>query len=34
VDYDVEAAATAVEALRQPWATATAKRLRAARFDV
>jgi predicted phosphodiesterase len=34
VDYDLETAATAVEALRQPWATATAKRLRAARFDV
>jgi predicted phosphodiesterase len=32
VEYDVETAVSAVEALDQPWATATAKRLRAARF--
>jgi diadenosine tetraphosphatase ApaH/serine/threonine PP2A family protein phosphatase len=32
VDYDVEAAADAVAALAEPWATATAERLRTARF--
>jgi predicted phosphodiesterase len=32
VDYDVEAAAGAVQALGEPWATATAARLREARF--
>jgi predicted phosphodiesterase len=32
VAYDVEAAATAVEALGEPWATVTAERLRTARF--
>jgi diadenosine tetraphosphatase ApaH/serine/threonine PP2A family protein phosphatase len=32
VEYDVETAAGAVEALAAPWATATAKRRRSARF--
>jgi DNA invertase Pin-like site-specific DNA recombinase/diadenosine tetraphosphatase ApaH/serine/threonine PP2A family protein phosphatase len=32
VEYDVERAASAVEALGAPWATATAERLRLARF--
>jgi len=32
VAYDVEAAATAVEAIGEPWAAATAERLRTARF--
>lgn len=34
VQYDVEAAAAPLEALGEPWATVTAARLRAARFEV
>lgn len=34
VDYDVELAAGALDAIDAPWATTTAQRLRAARFDV
>jgi diadenosine tetraphosphatase ApaH/serine/threonine PP2A family protein phosphatase len=34
VEYDVDAAAAAVEALGAPWAVATALRLRTARFEV
>ncbi|HWI71802.1 MAG TPA: hypothetical protein VNT55_07595 [Baekduia sp.] len=32
VEYDTEGAASAVEALGEPWARATAERLRSARF--
>jgi diadenosine tetraphosphatase ApaH/serine/threonine PP2A family protein phosphatase len=34
IDYDVELAAGALEAIGAPWADTTARRLRAARFDV
>jgi diadenosine tetraphosphatase ApaH/serine/threonine PP2A family protein phosphatase len=34
VAYDVEAAASALDAIGEPWAATTAARLRAARFDV
>jgi diadenosine tetraphosphatase ApaH/serine/threonine PP2A family protein phosphatase len=33
-DYDVEAAAAALDALAEPWASTTAQRLRSAAFDV
>jgi diadenosine tetraphosphatase ApaH/serine/threonine PP2A family protein phosphatase len=34
VDYDVEAAGAALDAIGEPWAQTTARRLREARFDV
>jgi predicted phosphodiesterase len=34
VDYDVDEAASALDALGAPWATATAHRIRTARFDL